>query len=145
MSIENFLNNLKNKIKDNNSRKPCPTPVLLYLAARWNYHSEVEPWYERIKKLSGNADKNSLEFHSAVVCGMYPQLKSAGAYFAQKAEEYLKENRASAEEWRDKSVKKRIIGELKKSSRIPSINSVYRKLMIFIICPKNRKIALSTI
>lgn len=114
MSIENFLNRVRKKIAERNTQKPCPTPVLLYIAAKWNYHSEVEPWYGYIKKLTGGVDKNSLEFHSAVIYGMYPQLKQASLYFVEKAGKYLQENRPNDEEWRKKSVKRKVIDELKK-------------------------------
>lgn len=115
MNIEKVFDKIKNKIMGKDLQNPCPTPILLYIAAKWNYHSDVEPWYGYIKEQAGNVDKNSPEFHSAVVCGMLPQLQQAAAGFVKKAEEYLQQNRPSAEEWRKKEVKKRIIGGLKKN------------------------------
>ena len=114
MNIQDLLNKVKNKIKGDNQQKPCPTPVLLYIAAEWNYHSSVEPWYGHIKELTGGVDKNSPEFHSAVICGMYPQIKPASVYFVEKAEKYLKENKPSVEEWHKKSTKRKIKEGLQK-------------------------------
>lgn len=114
MNIDDLLNKIRNKIKGDNKQKPCPTPVLIYIAAKWNYHSDIEPWYGHIKELTGGVDKNSMEFHSAVIFGMYPRLKPASAYFVEKAGEYLKENKPSVEEWRKKSTKRKIKEELQK-------------------------------
>ena len=113
MDIKNLLNAVRSKIQGHDTQKPCPTPVLLYLAAEWNYHSDVEPWYKHIKELTGGVSKDAPYFHAAVICGMYPQLKPASVYFVEKAGDYLKKNRPSPEEWRKKSVRKKVINELK--------------------------------
>lgn len=92
MDIKDKIRSLKERLLKKNE-KACPTPVLLYLAAQWNYHSSVSPWYEHIKELTGGVDKNSLEFQAAVITGMYPEIEPASKYFAQVCSKFLKENR----------------------------------------------------
>ena len=92
MDIKDKIRSLKERLLKKNEMA-CPTPVLLYLAAQWNYHSSVSPWYEHIKELTGGVNKNSLEFHAAVITGMYPEIESASKYFAQVGSKFVKENR----------------------------------------------------
>ena len=108
MDIKEKIKSLKQQFLKK-KETACPTPVLLYLAAQWNYHSSVSPWYEHIKNLTGGADKNSLEFHAAAVTGMYPEIEPASKYFCQAASKFLKENRTDdVYEARKSSYKKKI-------------------------------------
>ncbi len=94
--------------------KPCPTPILLYIAARWRYHADVMPWYERIKELTGYVDKNNMQFHSAVICGMYPELKEASIQFANRATEFIQKNKEQGIVFHDKDSRSQLVSGLKK-------------------------------
>ena len=107
MNIKEHIQELKRKIRS--QQNDCPTPILLCIAARWNYHSDVNPWYQQIKKLTGGLSKDTYQFHAAVVRGMYPEIKPASTYFREKADKFLKANRSdSVMEIRSKKYKRKI-------------------------------------
>lgn len=77
----------------NSENSQCPSPVLFTLAINYVYHSSVDPWYAQIKELSGGATFHNGEFHSAVIFGMFPELKEASQYYRQNVDKYIKENK----------------------------------------------------
>ncbi|MBP5399550.1 MAG: hypothetical protein J6Y53_03950 [Alphaproteobacteria bacterium] len=69
------------RIKEQQIKNNCPTAVLFYIVTGRMAPMSVDPWYGQIKKLTGNADRNLVEFHQALIYGMYPELKEACHYF----------------------------------------------------------------
>jgi len=80
----------KEDTPDTTENQACPTPVLLHLAIGYRYHSEVNPWYDRIQELSGGATFWYYKFQAAVIYGMYPELKEACEDFKQSIDAYVK-------------------------------------------------------
>ena len=112
MIIEEQITKIRRKL---NEGKPCPTPVLLYIAAEWNYHSDVEPWYGQIKELTGGVDKNNIRYHKAVICAMFPEFENAAAYFAKNAQLVLDPIKSDdPHAWRKRSYKQKLINVLQK-------------------------------
>ena len=74
------IRNLINGKKEDN----CPTSMLFYIANSIQCHDSdsVEPWYSKIKELSGGANKHFGDVHRAIIFGMYPELEDACKYFS---------------------------------------------------------------
>lgn len=91
MDIRAKIAHMRNLINGKKEDK-CPTAVLFYIANSRQCPDtySVEPWYSKIKSLSGNATKYYGDFHKAVIFGMYPELEDACKYFEKSINSAIK-------------------------------------------------------
>lgn len=98
--MNNKIEELRSKLKQKQQEdeNPCPTGILFYIANARQAFSEVNPWYNQVKKLAKGANKHDKEHHEAVIYGMYPELEDACKYFNEEIKSYFENHEICTEE-----------------------------------------------